>query len=138
MLVLFRESTKEGALTYADWRLEGEEYIMKGYSGPQIKDAMVTSLEDKAKRNYQACDEKGDLMPESQPLSTMVPESTWSCQLLSRSMAWWLALSPTSTNTKVRFQLVVVGVIIPSLSVMSWSGYNFPEFPHMMRTRWLW
>ena len=41
-----------------------EEYITKGYSGQKIKDAMFTSLEGKAKRNYQACDEKGDLMPE--------------------------------------------------------------------------
>ena len=36
---------------------------MKGYSGQKIKDAMFTSLEGKAKRNYQACDEKGDLTP---------------------------------------------------------------------------
>ena len=64
VLLLFWESTKEGALTYVDWRLEVEEYIMKGYSGSKIKDAMFTSLEGKAKRNYQACDEKGDLMPE--------------------------------------------------------------------------
>ena len=49
---------------YADWRLEVEEYITKGYSGSKIKDAWFTSLEGKAKRNYQACDEKGDLMPE--------------------------------------------------------------------------
>ena len=63
MLPLFWESTKEGALMYADWRLEVEEYITKGYFGPKIKDAMITSLEGKAKRNYQACDEKGDLTP---------------------------------------------------------------------------
>ena len=64
VLPLFQESTKEGALTYTDWRGEVEEYIMKGYSGQKIKDAMFTSLEDKAKQNYQACDEKGDLPPE--------------------------------------------------------------------------
>ena len=64
VLPLFRESTKEGALTYTDWRLEVEEYIMKKYPGPKIKEAMFTSLEGKAKRNYQACDEKGELSPE--------------------------------------------------------------------------
>ena len=64
VLPLFQESTKEGALMYADWRLEVEEYIMKGYSGSKIKDVMFTSLEGKAKRNYQACDEKGDLTTE--------------------------------------------------------------------------
>ena len=63
VLPLFRESTKEGALTYANWRGEVEEYISKGYSWQKIKDAMFTSLEGKAKRNYQACNEKGDLTP---------------------------------------------------------------------------
>ena len=61
VLPLFRESTKEGALTYIDWRLEVEEYITKKYPRPKIKEVMFTSLEGKAKRNYQACDEKGDL-----------------------------------------------------------------------------
>ena len=51
-------------MTYAKWRGEAEGYITKGYSRQKIKDAMFTSLEGKAKRNYQACDEKGDLMPE--------------------------------------------------------------------------
>ena len=64
VLPLFRESTKEGALMYTDWRLEVEEYITEGYSRSKIKDVMFTSLEGKAKRNYQACDEKGDLTPE--------------------------------------------------------------------------
>ena len=64
VLPLFQESTKEGALTYTDWRLEVEEYIVKKYPRPKIKEAMFTSLEGKAKRNYQACDEKGDLSPE--------------------------------------------------------------------------
>ena len=64
VLPLFWESTKEGALTYTDWRLEVEEYITKKYPRQKIKEAMFTSLEGKAKRNYQACDEKGDLSPE--------------------------------------------------------------------------
>ena len=38
-----------------------EECITKGYSGQKIKDAIFTSLEGKAKWNYQACNEKGDL-----------------------------------------------------------------------------
>ena len=49
VLLLFRESTKEGALTYANWRGEVQEYISKGYSGQKIKDAMFTSLEGKVK-----------------------------------------------------------------------------------------
>ena len=61
VLPLFRESTKEEALTYTDWRLEVEECIAKKYPRPKIKEAMFTSLEGKAKRNFQACDERGDL-----------------------------------------------------------------------------
>ena len=64
VLPVFQESTKEGVLTYANWRGEVEEYITKGYSRQKIKDMMFTSLEGKAKRNYQVCDEKGDLTPE--------------------------------------------------------------------------
>ena len=41
-MLLFWESTKEGALTYADWKGEVEEYITKGYSGQKIKDATFT------------------------------------------------------------------------------------------------
>ena len=64
VLPLFWESTKEGALTYTDWRLEVEEYIAKKYPRPKIKEAMFTSLEGKAKPNFQTCDERGDLSPE--------------------------------------------------------------------------
>ena len=39
VLPLFWESFKEGALSYTDWRLEVEEYIMKKYPGPKIKEA---------------------------------------------------------------------------------------------------
>ena len=31
VLSLFRDSPKEGVLTYTDWRREVEEYIGKGY-----------------------------------------------------------------------------------------------------------
>ena len=34
---------------------------MKKYPRPKIKEVMFIFLEGKAKRNYQACDEKGDL-----------------------------------------------------------------------------
>ena len=45
---MFRDSKKEGALEYADWRAEVEEYIKKGYENNKIKDAMLFSLEGKA------------------------------------------------------------------------------------------
>ena len=58
---LFQESTKEGAMTYVDWCEEVEEYITKGFDDQKIKDVMFTSMEGKAMRKYQACDEKGNL-----------------------------------------------------------------------------
>ena len=60
---MFRDSKKEGALEYADWRAEVEEYIKKGYKDNKIKDAMLFSLEGKARRNFRHCDEHGDLSP---------------------------------------------------------------------------
>ena len=63
VLSMFRDSKKEGALEYADWRGEVEEYIKKGYDSNKIKDAMFSSLEGKARRNYQRCDRHGDLTP---------------------------------------------------------------------------
>ena len=60
---LARDSKKEGALEYTDWRGEVEEYIKKGYDSNKIKDAMFSSLEGKAHRNFQHCDKRGDLTP---------------------------------------------------------------------------
>ena len=73
------------------------------------------------------------MVNQSQPSSIMVPKSTRSCHPSLRDVAWWLAPLQISTNTGVEFQLVVVGVIIQSLSDMSWSRYNSPESLHMMR-----
>ena len=58
---MFRDSQKEGALEYADWRAEVEEYIKKGYEDNKIKDAMLFSLEGKARWNFRHCDEHSDL-----------------------------------------------------------------------------
>ena len=63
VLSMFRDSKKEGALEYADWRAEVEEYIKKGYEDNKIKDAMLFSLEGKARQNFWHCDEHGDLSP---------------------------------------------------------------------------
>ena len=63
VLSMFQDSKKEGALEYANWRAEVEEYIKKGYEDNKIKDAMLFSLEGKARRNFRHCDEHGDLSP---------------------------------------------------------------------------
>ena len=57
VLSLFRDSLKEGALTYTDWRREVEEYIRKGYDDNRIKDAMLSSVEGQAYVNFHSYDE---------------------------------------------------------------------------------
>ena len=54
VLSMFRDSKKEGALEYADWRAEVEEYIKKGYEDNKIKDAMLFSLEGKGSPEFPA------------------------------------------------------------------------------------
>ena len=63
VLSMFRDFKKEGALEYANWRAEVEEYIKKGYQDNKIKDAMLFSLEGKTRWNFRHCDEHGDLSP---------------------------------------------------------------------------
>ena len=57
VLSLFRDSPKEGALTYTDWRWEVEAYLWKGYNDNRVKDAMLSSVEGQAYVNIRSCDE---------------------------------------------------------------------------------
>ena len=63
VLSLFRDSPKEGALMYTDWRREVEEYIRKGYDDNRIKDAMLSSVEGQAYVNFHSCDEGRNRTP---------------------------------------------------------------------------
>ena len=58
VLSLFRDSLKEGALTYTDWCREVEEYLQKG-----VKDAMLSSVEGQAYVNFHSCDEGRNRTP---------------------------------------------------------------------------
>ena len=57
VLSLFRDSPKEGALTYTNWHQEVEEYLQKGYDDNRVKDAMLSSVEGQAYVNFCSCDE---------------------------------------------------------------------------------
>ena len=57
VLSLFRDSPKEGTLTYTDWCREVEEYLWKGYDDNRVKDAMLSSVEGQAYVNFCSCDE---------------------------------------------------------------------------------
>ena len=63
VLSLFRDSPKEGALTYTDWCWEVEEYLRKGYDNNQIKDAMLSLVEGQAYVNFCSCDEGRNRTP---------------------------------------------------------------------------
>ena len=63
VLSLFRDSPKEGALTYTDWRREVEEYLWKGYDDNRVKDAMLSSVEGQAYVNFHSCDEGRNHIP---------------------------------------------------------------------------
>ena len=64
VLSLFRDSPKEGALTYTDWCQEVEEYIRKGYDDNRIKDVMLSSVEGQVYVNFRSCDEGRNHTPE--------------------------------------------------------------------------
>ena len=63
VLSLFRDSPKEGTLTYTDWHREVEEYLRKGYDDNRIKDAMLFSVEGQAYVNFHSCDEGRNRTP---------------------------------------------------------------------------
>ena len=63
VLSLFRDSPKEGALMYTDWRREVEEYIRKGYDDNRIKDAMLSSVKGQVYVNFCSCDEGRNRTP---------------------------------------------------------------------------
>ena len=63
VLSLFRDSPKEGVLTYTDWCWEVEEYLWKGYDDNQVKEAILSSVEGQAYVNFCSCDEGRNRTP---------------------------------------------------------------------------
>ena len=58
---LFRETTKEDAISYWDWRSEIEDALEHGHNAAKVKEAMFASLEGMARDNAKMIDENGDL-----------------------------------------------------------------------------
>ena len=58
---LFRETTKEDAISYRDWRSEIEDALEQGHNATKVKEAMFASLEGMARDNAKMIDENGDL-----------------------------------------------------------------------------
>ena len=58
---LFRETTKEDAISYQDWCSEIEDALEHGHDAPKVKEVMFASLEGMARDNAKMIDENGDL-----------------------------------------------------------------------------
>ena len=58
---LFRETTKEDAISYQDWCSEIEDALEQGPSAAKVKEAMFASLEGIARDNAKMIDKNGDL-----------------------------------------------------------------------------
>ena len=59
---LFRETTKEDAISYRDWRSEIEDALEHGHDDAKVKEAMFASSEGMARDNATMIDEKGFCM----------------------------------------------------------------------------
>ena len=58
---MFRETTKEDAISYRDWRSEIEDTLEQGHDPAKVKEAMFASLEGMAKDNVKMINENRDL-----------------------------------------------------------------------------
>ena len=99
VLSLFRDSPKEGTLTYTNWRQEVEEYIRKGYNDNRIKDAMLSSVEVQAYVNFCSCDEGRNRTP-AQILKEM--DSIYNVSVTFRDLNAWMCGLKQGTNKPIR------------------------------------
>ena len=58
---MFRETTKEDAISYRDWQSEIEDALQRDHDATKVKKAMFASLEGMARDNAKMIDENGDL-----------------------------------------------------------------------------
>ena len=58
---LFRETTKEDAISYRDWHSEIEDALQRGHDATKVKEAMFASLEGMVRNNAKMIDENEDL-----------------------------------------------------------------------------
>ena len=99
VLSLFRDSPKEGALTYTDWRREVEEYLWKGYDDNQVKDAMLSSVEGQAYVNFHSCDEGRNHTP-AQILREM--DSIYNVSVTFRDLNAWMCGLKQGMNEPIK------------------------------------
>ena len=99
VLSLFRDSLKEGALTYTDWHQEVEEYLQKGYDDNRVKDAMLSSVEGQAYVNFHSCDEGRNCTP-AQILREM--DSIYNVSVTFRDLNAWMCGLKQGMNEPIK------------------------------------
>ena len=99
VLSLFRDSPKEGALTYMDWHREVEEYLRKGYDDNRVKDAMLSSVEGQAYVNFCSCDEGRNRTP-AQILREM--DSIYNVSVTFRDLNAWMCGLKQGMNEPIK------------------------------------
>ena len=58
---MFRETTKEDAISYRDWCSKVKDALEQGHNAAKVKEAMFASLEGMARDNAKMIDENGNL-----------------------------------------------------------------------------
>ena len=99
VLPLFWESGKEGALKYDNWRAEVDEYLRKGYLNKQVKSGMFSSLEGQPQKNFQDCDEDGDLTL-AEILVKM--DGVYNASVAFRDLSAWLCALKQGTHENIK------------------------------------
>ena len=99
VLSLFRDSPKEGALSYTDWHREVEEYLRKGYDDNRVKDAMLSSVEGQAYVNFRSCDEGRNCTP-TQILREM--DSIYNVSVTFRDLNAWMCGLKQGMNEPIK------------------------------------
>ena len=99
VLSLFRDSPKEGTLTYTDWRREVEEYIWTGYDDNRIKDAMLSSVEGQAYVNFRSCDEGRNRTP---ALILKEMDSIYNISVTFRDLNAWMCRLKQGMNEPIK------------------------------------
>ena len=99
VLSLFRDSPKEGALTYTDWHREVEEYLQKGYDDNRVKDTMLSSVEEQAYLNFHSCDEGRNRTP-AQILKEM--DSIYNVSVTFQDLNAWMCGLKQGMNEPIK------------------------------------
>ena len=99
VLSLFRDSPKEGTLTYTDWCQEVEEYLQKGYDDNRVKDAMLSSVEGQAYVIFRSCDEGRNHTP-VQILKEM--DSIYNVSITFRDLNAWMCGLKQGMNEPIK------------------------------------